>query len=245
MSNNPAEFSIETPDVQDLPSIKIYSHSLLYYWWPVWLLGFLFAAVSYLGGERVALDDNGAGLIHQSSALGLIFTTVLLLVIAFTTASVRGVYSVILVLVLALLLAGLGWAGVLDDLIAAIPGLSIHMDVGFYLFFSSVLFILWTLSFFIFDRLSYWIIRPGQMTHERLIGDAQESYDTRGMLFEKHSEDYFRNLILGLGSGDLRLTTSGAKQDMLVIRNVLFVDRKVAEIERLIAIKPDDLLKRD
>lgn len=243
MSDTPVEFSEDAPDIKGLPSLTIYSHSLLFYWWPVWLTGFVFAGLSYSMGDTVRLDQNGAEYIHQNSALGLTFTVILLLVVTFTTASLRGLFSLVALLFLALVVSTLGWAGILDELIASVPELSVHMNMGFYLFFSTVLFVLWLLSFFIFDRMTYWVIRPGQMTEERLIGDVQNSYDTRGMLFEKYSEDYFRNLILGLGAGDMRLTTSGAKKDIIVIRNVLFVDRKVAQIQRLIAVKPDDLLK--
>ncbi len=244
MSDAPVEFSEKTPDTETLPHLRIYSHSLLFYWWPVWLTGFTFAGLSYLSGDTVRLDKDGAEYIHQSSALGISFTIVLLAVITFTTASLRGLYSLVTVLAFFLVIAVLGWAGLLDDLVASVPELSIHMNMGFYLLFSSALFVLWLLSFFIFDRMTYWVIRPGQMTEEHLIGDAQNSYDTRGMLFEKYSEDYFRNLILGLGAGDLRLTASGAKKDTITIRNVLFVDRKVVQIQELIAVQPDDLLEK-
>src|SRR5262249_26133205 len=33
--------------------IVIISHSPLFYWWPVWLVGFIVAAVSYLQGDQV------------------------------------------------------------------------------------------------------------------------------------------------------------------------------------------------
>lgn len=35
--------------------IKIVSHSDLFYWWPVWAVGFLMAFLTYLAGHRVAL----------------------------------------------------------------------------------------------------------------------------------------------------------------------------------------------
>ena len=81
----------------------------------------------------------------------------------------------------------------------------------------------------------------GQMTRERFISGAERSYDTRGMVFEKHSEDPFRHWVLGLGSGDLRIVTSGANREELLLPNVLFVDRKVREIQKLIAVKPESV----
>ena len=62
------------------------------------------------------------------------------------------------------------------------------------------------------------------------------------MLFEKHGEDYFRHNLLGLGSGDLCLRTAGANKTTIDVPNVLFVDSKVRKIQRLIAVKPDDLM---
>src|SRR5215469_15056572 len=33
--------------------LRLYSHSNLYYWWPVWVVGFIMAALTYLQGETV------------------------------------------------------------------------------------------------------------------------------------------------------------------------------------------------
>jgi hypothetical protein len=35
--------------------IVVYRHSNLFYWWPVWLLGFIFAAVTYVGDRHMAV----------------------------------------------------------------------------------------------------------------------------------------------------------------------------------------------
>src|SRR5215207_1097399 len=35
--------------------IIVYRHSNLFYWWPVWLLGFVFAALTYLGDYHMAV----------------------------------------------------------------------------------------------------------------------------------------------------------------------------------------------
>jgi hypothetical protein len=39
--------------------IVIISHSTLFYWWPVWLVGFLMAAFTYLSGHVMALVPPG------------------------------------------------------------------------------------------------------------------------------------------------------------------------------------------
>src|SRR5262245_14542199 len=35
--------------------LPVYHHSGLFYWWPVWLFGFLLAAISYFGDTHMAL----------------------------------------------------------------------------------------------------------------------------------------------------------------------------------------------
>src|ERR687883_312526 len=39
--------------------IKIVSHSDLFYWWPVWAVGFLMAFLTYQGGHRMAVVPDG------------------------------------------------------------------------------------------------------------------------------------------------------------------------------------------
>src|SRR5215472_3918877 len=39
--------------------VVIISHSPLFYWWPVWAVGFLMAAVSYWQGDRIAFVPPG------------------------------------------------------------------------------------------------------------------------------------------------------------------------------------------
>ena len=111
--------------------------------------------------------------------------------------------------------------------------------MGFYLLFSTTLLAVWLLSFFVFDRLTIWRVRPGQMVGERLIGGQARSFDTNGLVFEKRGQDLFHDIILGMGAGDLTLTTGGVNKETIEIPNVLFVDRKVMAIEALIAVKPE------
>jgi hypothetical protein len=111
------------------------------------------------------------------------------------------------------------------------------MNTGFYLVSSTGLLIIWVMMFFVFDRLTYWRIRPGQMTEEHLIGGGAESYDTNGLRFQKLSSDFFR-AALGLGAGDLK-ATAGGERGTIEIPNVVFVDRKVRAIEKLISVKPE------
>ena len=70
------------------------------------------------------------------------------------------------------------------------------------------------------------------------IGGAAESFDTNGLRFQKLSSDFFR-AALGLGAGDLKATAAGERGATIEIPNVIFVDRKVHAIEKLISVKPE------
>src|SRR5260221_476011 len=39
--------------------LPVYHHSNLFYWWPVWAFGFLFAAITYFGDRHMALVPAG------------------------------------------------------------------------------------------------------------------------------------------------------------------------------------------
>jgi len=159
-----------------------------------------------------------------------------LLLIIFTNVRLRGVNSVVALLAVAFVAVLLAWFGWWDTIAKLIPYLSVHINTGFYLVFSTALLTVWLLMFFVFDRLTYWRIRPGQMTEEHLIGGGAESFDTNGLRFQKLSSDFFRTA-LGLGVGDLKATAAGGRE--IEIPNVIFVDRKVHAIEELISVKPN------
>lgn len=232
---------LPSPDV--LPDLHIYSHSSLMYWWPVWFFGFIFAGVTYFKGGFIELDEVRRDLFHDSSGIGLTYVLVLFFVIIFTNIKLRGIYSIVLILTIGLALSLVALAGWWDEVMDFIPYLSIHMNMGFYVVFSTLLFVLWLLMFFVFDRVNYWVVRPGQLTRVGRIGGNEETWDTRGLLVEERADDYFRHYLLGLGAGDLTLTTSGGKQETIRIPNVLFADRKVDIIQRLVAVEPNTLME--
>jgi len=68
---------------------------------------------------------------------------------------------------------------------------------------------------------------------------VESSYDTDNMVFTKQQADLFRNWILGLGSGDLQRQTMGGRGVVAKVSNVLVINRRMAQIQWLIATKPD------
>lgn len=232
--------TVDTPVVEAPPhtiaqqEIIIYGHSTLLYWWPAWAFGFVIAVLN-AGQEKLLPTAEGS---QPSSALGLTYLAVLLLLIVFTNVRLRGINSVVTLITLAFFTVLLAWFGWWDNIARMIPYLHVHMNTGFYLVFSTGLLIIWLLMFFVFDRLTYWRIRPGQMTEERLIGGGAETFDTNGLRFQKHSSDFFR-VVLGLGAGDLMATAGGGRGTPIEIPNVIFADRKIEAVEKLISVKPD------
>ncbi len=233
----------DLPDPAAMPEIRIYSRSTIFFWWPVWVTGYILAAITYLFGETVSVSNGTKILVHPNTGLGITFIVILALIMMFTNERARGIYSVVGLLSIAFVTVLFAWLGWWDSILRLIPQLTVYMNFGFYLTFSTLLLIIWLARFFFFDRLTFWRLRPGQLTEEHLIGSGEQSYDTRGMLFEQRANDFFRHIV-GLGAADLFLITTGAKKEEIDIPNVLFANRKIRMMQRLIAIKPEEALAK-
>lgn len=213
--------------------VVLISHSPVLYWWPAWLTAFLVALTTYAQGVA---GPNGE-FTHPSNNPGLIFIMVMTLLIIFTNAKLRGVYSFLTMAVIAFFVVLFAWLGWWDRILSFIPQLSARANAGFYMVFGTVVLVVWLLGFFIFDRLIYWVVKPGQIIETRLVGGASHSYDTMGAVCEKQPADLFRHTILGLGAGDLKITAPG--KEPIYIPNLLFADSKMRDVEKLVAVKPD------
>jgi hypothetical protein len=228
------------PPKEKVEELRIYSHSTFFYWWPVWVTGYVMALITRLDGQHLELGNTGIWVwMHPSKNLGVLFTLIFFLVILITNITLRGLASAVVILAAAftaLLLAYFGWW---ENVLNWIGKVSIFMNMGFYVFFSSLVLLVWAVSVFVYDRMSYWRVTPGQLTQDVVIGGAQKSYDTRGMVFEKKRQDLFRHWILGFGSGDIHISTTGARRETFSIPNVLFVDSKVSATQQMIAMQPD------
>lgn len=228
------------PGMETKNEVVVYSHTSLIYWWPVWVIGYLLAILTYAQGSYYQFGDAEV-LIHPSKNLGVIYTMVFFLVILMTNVSLRGYASAtIIALVLALTFA-FAYFGIWNDIFRAFDSLAIFMNFGFYVFFSTAVFIVWALNVYVFDRLDYWKFRPGQLVHVRVFGGGEETFDTHGMSVNKLRDDVFRHWVLGLGSGDMQIATTGARKQEFVVHNVMFIESKLHDIQRLVAMKPDQV----
>jgi hypothetical protein len=266
--------------------IRIVSHSTLFYWWPVWAVGFIMALITLIdghvlavvppetevahitekwtapikGSENKSVDLQGRDVLvpkHKATKehpnaklekpylkmarnknLGVIFCTILLLVIAITNIPLRGLWSVIVIVVIVFTTIIFGLVGWWQHIVDAIELLDIRINLAGYLVISTVLLIIWLITLFLFDQQIYMVFTPGQLRVRLEIGEGETAYDTRGMTIQKQRSDLFRHWILGLGSGDLIVNTSGAQVHHFDLPNVLFVGRKVKEIEEMLRAMP-------
>lgn len=286
MSTSPAgtPHAATTPAQPPPPQeIVIFSHSNLFYWWPVWACGFIMALVTAFSGQRLAIvpahtvampDQAVSGLsdakdrrdvlvvpkdkklprdsenqplepkLHVSSSknVGAWFCTVLLLVIFITNVPLRGLWSVIVIVTIIFLsilfaLVHIKERTIWDHIFHYLFFLDIRINMGGYLFISIILFILWLVVSVFFDKQIYMVFSPSQFKVHMEIGGGEVAYDTAGMTIEKRRNDIFRHLILGFGSGDLVVKTSGAQAHTFEIPNVLSLGRRVREIEDMLRFK--------
>jgi hypothetical protein len=175
--------------------------------------------------------------VSQHAWLGTVFVFGLLLTVFITNVPLRGLWSfvvIILLVVVALFITVFhGW----DTLFERVTNLRVYMNLASYLFIATVVFLMWAVATFFFDRRTYMIITPGQIKVCEHIGDSVRTYDTVGMTFEKQRDDLFRHYILGFGSGDLVVRTAGAERHEIRLANVLGIGWKMKPIEDMLREK--------
>jgi hypothetical protein len=174
--------------------------------------------------------------LHMSHrpTLGVIFCITLLIVIVITNVPLRGMWSLIVIIVIVMLSIIFALAGWWDKIFAALALLDIRINMGGYLLISIGLFAIWLFTLLFFDRQIYAVFQPGQFKICTEIGGGEKVYDTMGMTLERQRSDLFRHLILGLGSGDLIIRTTGAQAHHFDLPNVLWISSKVQQIEDLL-----------
>jgi hypothetical protein len=239
--------SLRTPPGQ----LRIYQHSNLLYWWPLWAYGYLCATLTYVQGVGIkelaasAGPDSGEKVIlfYPSPWMGISYIGLILFVAVFTNVRARGVYSFVLLL----LAAGMTW------LVLRIPGidkamgwaslLRVHLNLAFYLTFSTLLLLIWLFIIVFVDHFSWWRFSPGQVIEEHRIGQATgHAYNTEGMVVRRLPDDFFRHRILGLGFLGLGLGTGDFMvkppyEESFEIHNVWRANRKQRRMEEMVATR--------
>jgi hypothetical protein len=165
---------------------------------------------------------------------GVIFAAVLLIVITITNIHMRGLWSLIVVVVIVAVVIIFALLGVWEFIFYYLRDFDIRISTGGYMTIGGVLLAIWLIVFFVFDPQRYIIFTPGSFRVRLEIGEGETAYDTRGMTVKKERSDFFRHWILGLGSGDLIVNTSGAHAHHFDLPNVLFLNRKLRIIEEMV-----------
>jgi len=234
----PATVPSRQPEAE-VVEVIVYGHSALLYWWPLWVVGYIMALLTWLHHDQ-AVVGNQPEWFHPSRNLGVIYTLLLLLLIVVTSTKIKGMKTALIIAALAffaLLFVHLDWW---EAMLGWLGHQAISLSLGFYLFSSSLLLLVWLISIVVIDHLSFWKFRPGQVTHEYVWGVVNNSYDTDNMtILLNRQDDFFRHGIIGLGSGDLHMQTMGGRGVEMNVMNVLFVGAKMFNIQRLIATKPN------
>jgi hypothetical protein len=234
----------KAPEPERLQSIRIYGHSNFFYWWAVWVYGFVCALLTYVIGHKVELADNVKEVYVADYAwVGISFVAVLLIVAFFTNYRLKGSASFIAILIIAvasLLMYIFHWWEIVFRIF---PALLIYMNLAFYISVSSVLMILWLLATFVLDHLTYWEFTPGQVTRHQLLGEGAESFDAHGMHIDRIADDILINKILGLrwltlGTADLKVVTAGAERRSFTIENVWRANLRDDQIRELAVVRP-------
>lgn len=217
--------------LNQLSTLKIYTHSPILYWWPIWVLGLVFGFVSmFVGGE---------GTEAAARVQGQTFVFVLVFVIFSTTVKLRGANSVILGLIL--LIGGilLATANLSGPVAAYIGGLDIRMSQSFYWFIGISVFIMWAVMIFGFDKVKFYEIAPGQVRERVFWGSGDRAESGANARCKYLKDDFLRHRMLGLVvTGDIEITLGDG--EVWYLHNVLFAKEKAHRINELIVTRPVD-----
>jgi hypothetical protein len=224
--------------------LRIYQHSNLFYWWAVWVYGFVCAGLTYLQGigvPQLAATTDKEILFHASPWLGISFISLVLFVVVFTNVRARGVYSFVLLLVAGGLVWGATYVPGIDRAMGWASLLRVHLNLAFYLTFSVLLMLIWLFVIVFIDHFTWWRFSPGQVIEEHRVGQATgHAYNTEGMVVRRLPDDFFRHRILGLGlvglgTGDFMVKPP--YEDAFEIHNVWKANAKQRNMERMIATR--------
>jgi hypothetical protein len=234
---------------------RVYSHSGLLYWWPVWAVGFAMAAWTLVEdrhmalvpagtvvvGNTLAVPDGEAAVltpVHMSAsrAPGMVFALTVLAVAAFGGGWMRSWRAYTFVACAAAGLLLVNWLEGWDDLARWAAYLHVHINLGGYLLLSTGLLVLWVTQVRVADRRRYIVFGQSQVLVHHEIGEEEQAYDTVGIAFEKAPYDWFR-WVVGFGAGDLRVRVGG---QWIEIPNVVRVGPRLAAIERMLRTKDVD-----
>jgi len=269
-------YNVQPPGEQPKRKINyivVYGHSNLLYWWPVWLMSFVLAGVTYFEGDQMAVVPRDTEVRHdvqidgqprdallappgehftapnegrptmpgmtvsRNNNLGVLFVATLLVVAIASTILLRGLVSLVAVVILITLVVTFALFGWWNDILLFLGGLDIRMNAAGYLAIAIPLFIAWLLVVCVYDRQHYIVFDQGQIRYVQEVGDSEVVIQSEGAVVEKKRNDVFRHWLLGLGTGDLVVRTGGAHGQAIELENVINVSRKLVVVNQMVKEK--------
>ena len=223
---------IRTSPKHEVDQIVVYGHSSLFYWWPVWLVSFVLAGLTYAEGDR-----SGGVTVSNDNAPGAVFVLTLVTVAISSTVIFRGMMSVILAISLVACVLAFAWFGWWGHILSFLGGLEIRINAAGYLCFGIPLLLAWLAVVCVYDRQHYIIFGRGQIRYVQEIGDSEMVMPAEGAIVEKRRSDVFRHWILGVGAGDLVIRSGGQHNPTIEMKNVLRIRWKLAVVDKLLREK--------
>lgn len=189
-----------TPDKQPYSEngLKIISHSQLFYYWPLWLVSLVFAGITAIYGQEVPITTTVGGETVRTTikmistpSLGLSYMIILVIVILFTSVNIRGVWAAFVAamfVIVGLVFSLMGWW---RPILKAIGNVNFYLNLHFYLWTGIVLFALWTLVVFFYDRRHFIVLKATQFTVVEEVGEGEKNFDTMGLVLDKQRDNFF------------------------------------------------------
>jgi lysylphosphatidylglycerol synthetase-like protein (DUF2156 family) len=166
----------------------------------------------------------------RSKSPGIIFVATLLAVVVFSHVWLRGPWALFIAACLTAVIFLASWLNWWDPLYESFHLLRIHINLGGYLVISVVLFVVWTLTLFVFDRRTYLTFSVGQIRMRDELGDQEKAFDTHSIAFEKRPYDWFRWLV-GFGAGDMVMRVGGPQPQTIELPNVVCLGKRLHAME--------------
>jgi hypothetical protein len=268
--NDPNDPDKPAAEARKIDYLVVYGHSNLLYWWPVWLVAFILAAVTYMEGQQMAVVPDGTEVRHDqvvdgtprevlvappdksfglapggaggmtvssNNNLGVIFVATLFVVAIASTILLRGLVSVIALVVMILTVVTFAYLGWWDDVLLYVGRFDIRMNAAGYMAVAVPLFLAWLFVVCLYDRQRYIIFDSGQIRHVHDVGESEVAIQSEGAIVEKKRNDVFRHWLLGLGTGDLVIRIGGPTGHSIELENVLWINRKLPLIQRMVKEK--------
>jgi hypothetical protein len=247
--------TVEPKAAEKLADLRIFAHSSLLYWWPVWAVALGMALWTYLDGHHMVLvppastieaarvvapegEKVVSPLVHMaaSRAPGLIFVLTLLIVVVCSHAWIRGPWALFFAASIVGVLLFISWVHLWAPLARWFGLLHVYINLGGYLLVGVPLMIAWVVTVFFLDRRTYMVFSVGQIRFCDRLGEEERAYDTSQLIFEKRPFDWFRRLV-GFGAGDMLINIGGPQPQVMELRNVVHVGKRLAVMQHRLRMK--------